>query len=643
MKAVNYIFMILLILTITAVSVSANTMTITPEKQKQGGSVELKYSIKKGEMPDKAKFVLYAFSNKFTSAKVYEYAGLITPEKSEISATISLPQEIEYGIFTIQSYHHNVLTTERNFGEYYDIFIIGESGKEIINSNMLAAVTYMGGSDIDREADFSKAKSYLKKELELYPDNLQAKIGLTSLLLDTRKINQSEFQSEMKKHLNSKIDMHDERLVTAVVRALKTLNMKEQARKMTSDFIANYPKSGLAEEEVLNKLSAAESLKQFAGTASEFMREFPNSTRKSEVSNAIVKAFLQNSDLWGLGKFTADANIESPDLYLATAQTMLRDSKIMPKLSKSARLDSAISLYTMALDIQKDNYRLAMVNKPEHITNMTTWDYQEGEKTKMAYFYESGGDMFMLRDTAEALGYYEKALNFIGEAPNTELYRKIYNIYAAKQDCKKAYTTISKAVENSAFFTDVEKLFIEAYTLCVNDSEENATDEYQKLLTVAREKRLTNLKQMEVNHPINAAYLKNMDGRIIEFEDFLGKTTILFFQSSWCGPCQATIPASDELYKFYQAEAEVNIASVGVWEQDDNRKEILKNYKKEYEIEYPLLYDETDIIMRSLSLAGLPATVILDKEGKVRFKIKGFTNTEDYIRQITDMVDYLNN
>ncbi len=642
MKAVNYFLTILLILGFTTISAKANTMNISPEKQKQGGQVKLEYSIAKGDMPDKAQFVLYAFSNKFTSAKVYEYPGLISNNKSEITATINLPKEIEYGIFTVQYYKNNALTTERNFGEYYDIFIIDDSGKEILNSNMLAAVTFMGGSDIDREADFSKAKKYLNKELNLYPNNLQAKIGLTSLMLDTRKIDQKEFQKQMKKHLDSKINMHDERLITAVIRALKTLNMNNEARKLTNNFIKDYPKSGLAEEEVLNRLSSAKSLKQFAEISEEFMRKFPNSDRRNEVSTAIVKAYLQNSDILGLNNFTSKNNLESADIYLATAQTILRNKKIMPSFSKTARLDTALFLYQKALDIQIDNYRLALMEKPESITNISTWEYQESQKGKMAYFYESGGDMYLLRDTTEALGFYKEALKYIGDAPNTDLYRKIYNIYVEKKDCQKAYATISKAVENSAFFEDVEKLFIEAYTLCINDSEEKAVEEYQKKLNIAREKRMHNLKQMEVKQSINAAYLKNLDGKIIEFEDFFGNTTILFFQSSWCGPCQATIPAIEELYNFYQAEAEVNIASVGVWEQKDNRKEILKNYKKEYEIKYPLLYDETDIIMRSLSLTGLPATVILDKEGNVRFKIKGFTNTEDYIRQITDMVDYLN-
>ena len=84
------------------------------------------------------------------------------------------------------------------------------------------------------------------------------------------------------------------------------------------------------------------------------------------------------------------------------------------------------------------------------------------------------------------------------------------------------------------------------------------------------------------------------------------------------------------------------MASIDVWEESDKRKDKLLEFKKQYDIEYPLLYDETDIIMRNLSITGLPYTVILDEKGLVRFKISGFKNTDDYIREITDIVDYLN-
>ena len=99
-------------------------------------------------------------------------------------------------------------------------------------------------------------------------------------------------------------------------------------------------------------------------------------------------------------------------------------------MDKKSRIDTAISIYNKALEIQKDLYEIEIVKKPELASSVSKFDYIMNLKQKMAFFYEVGGDMYILTDTAKAIGSYHQAIQFSGTNSNDELYRKL--LYGGK-------------------------------------------------------------------------------------------------------------------------------------------------------------------------------------------------------------------
>ncbi len=95
-----------------------------------------------------------------------------------------------------------------------------------------------------------------------------------------------------------------------------------------------------------------------------------------------------------------------------------------------------------------------------------------------------------------------------------------------------------------------------------------------------------------------------------------GKIVVLNFFASWCGPCQNETPQFDEVYRDRKT---AGVQFVGL-DVKDPSKSASQAWLQNKQITFPVVYDEpgkTALQLGNLPLAGLPATVVVDKQGRV--------------------------
>ena len=106
--------------------------------------------------------------------------------------------------------------------------------------------------------------------------------------------------------------------------------------------------------------------------------------------------------------------------------------------------------------------------------------------------------------------------------------------------------------------------------------------------------------------------LPSLGGKEISLADFKGKTVLLNFWASWCGPCVEELPS---LQRLYQQLSNRNFVVVGVG-IDDNQ-ESLGEFKQRFGLTFPILVDEGGDSKSSYKISGVPESFIISADGKL--------------------------
>jgi peroxiredoxin len=129
--------------------------------------------------------------------------------------------------------------------------------------------------------------------------------------------------------------------------------------------------------------------------------------------------------------------------------------------------------------------------------------------------------------------------------------------------------------------------------------------------------------------------LHAMSGPNLQLKDQRGRVVMVNFWATWCGPCRQEMPQLNRLYEKYRASGFVLL---GVNVDDDSSK--AAEVANKLGVTFPVLLDTDKKVSKLYDLSTMPSTVIIDREGKVRYVHRGYlTGYEDnYEKQIRELL-----
>jgi len=122
--------------------------------------------------------------------------------------------------------------------------------------------------------------------------------------------------------------------------------------------------------------------------------------------------------------------------------------------------------------------------------------------------------------------------------------------------------------------------------------------------------------------------IKDLQGSVIDFKAFKGKTIFLNIWATWCGPCRIEMPSIQKLYDRVDKDKIVFIMlSI---DRGDNFKKVV-SFVKDKEYTFPV-YVPKGYLTEQLQVRTIPTTFVISPEGKIVTQETGAANydTEEF-------------
>ena len=134
----------------------------------------------------------------------------------------------------------------------------------------------------------------------------------------------------------------------------------------------------------------------------------------------------------------------------------------------------------------------------------------------------------------------------------------------------------------------------------------------------------------EDNNHLKIPFQKN--GQIDSLDNYKGKFILVKFWATWCGYCQQQMPVFSLLKQRYSNNENIEFLPISI---DFKGSRLVKKYFEQENINnFDILTDQRNTLFKSFSLRGIPALLLISKNGKILKKYNS-------ISQIN--IDYLDN
>ena len=126
--------------------------------------------------------------------------------------------------------------------------------------------------------------------------------------------------------------------------------------------------------------------------------------------------------------------------------------------------------------------------------------------------------------------------------------------------------------------------------------------------------------------------LPDINGKPFSSSDMDGKVVLVNFWATWCPPCRKEIPGFIALKTRY-AEKGFDIIGIAI-----DELAAVQKFSEQFGVNYPILYGQEDASEVSRrygnTMGALPFSVLVDRQGKVRFLRAGELHQDQLEREL---------
>ncbi len=135
-----------------------------------------------------------------------------------------------------------------------------------------------------------------------------------------------------------------------------------------------------------------------------------------------------------------------------------------------------------------------------------------------------------------------------------------------------------------------------------------------------------------VGAPAPDFVLTNLDGQQVRLSDLKGRVVLLNFWATWCGPCEAEMPAIQDRYTTFKGQG---LVVLGINQDED--AETVRAFVERLGLSFTILLDPGAVVGELYRARGLPMTFIVDRDGQIVIQKVGYMSDgqlDQYLSQV---------
>jgi thiol-disulfide isomerase/thioredoxin len=346
----------------------------------------------------------------------------------------------------------------------------------------------------------------------------------------------------------------------------------------------------------------------------DYLLRFPDAPRKAGVYRALVESCQQLKDTPCALEYAEKLVAVHPD----DSEMMLLAIGLLQQQGGEARLTRAAGYATRVLD------RIEKATPDDKSARVSVKEWQAQQDRFRTALYSLRGEIEKSQQ-----GYEAAAKDFqqsYAIRPNAVAAEQLGEIAEMKSDYRKAIEEYSLAFvlpeDGPAGKVDRRELRMKLGNVWrqVHGNEQGLGEQilatYDRLSPTS-----ANLNPPPRNKGAKDSFsfvLRNLDGSPLPLAPLKGKVVVLSFWATWCGPCRELEPQFVQIAKNYAGNTNLAFYAINT----DEDETLVPGFVAKEKWDVPVAF--ADGLDEFMNVANLPTVIILDRAGKVAFRMDGF-------------------